>query len=158
MFQVYFEYIKNLVMKYTSSIVWKRYWKVFVFLFWVKGILEVDFQNLYILISIYMFQVYFEYIKNLVMKYTSNIVWTRYWKAFVFVSWVRGILEVDFQNLYILISICIFQVYFEYIKNLIMKYTSSILWTCFWNTFVFLFWVRTILEIDFLHLQIYIQS
>ena len=25
------------------------------------------------------------------------------------------------------------QVYFESIKNLVMKYTSSILWTCFWN-------------------------
>ena len=26
-----------------------------------------------------------------------------------------------------------FQVYFESIKNLVIKYTSSILWTCFWN-------------------------
>ena len=26
-----------------------------------------------------------------------------------------------------------FQVYFESMKNLVIKYTSSILWTCFWN-------------------------
>ena len=26
-----------------------------------------------------------------------------------------------------------FQVYFESIKNLVIKYTSSIRWTCFWN-------------------------
>ena len=30
-----------------------------------------------------------------------------------------------------------FQVYFQSIKNLIMKYTSSIIWTCFWNAFDF---------------------
>ena len=28
-----------------------------------------------------------------------------------------------------------FQVYFESIKNLVIKYTSSILWTCFWNAY-----------------------
>ena len=38
------------------------------------------------------------------------------------------------------------------------SYTSSIVWTCFWNAFTFLFWVRSILEVDFLTLKIYIQS
>ena len=50
-----------------------------------------------------------------------------------------------------------FQVYFASIKYLVMNYTSSILWTCFWNAFVFLFWVRGILEVDFQNLCIYGQ-
>ena len=62
-----------------------------------------------------------------------------------------------------------FQVYFEYIKNSVMKYTLSI--PCFWNACVFLtqkykilciyaFTVKlwSILEVDFLNLQIYIQT
>ena len=51
-----------------------------------------------------------------------------------------------------------FQVYSESIKNLVMNYTSNILWTSVWNGFVILFWVRIILEVDFPNLQIYIQS
>ena len=50
------------------------------------------------------------------------------------------------------------QVYFEYIKNSVMKYTSSILWTCFWNAIVFLFWLRSILKVDFQNLCIYYQT
>ena len=51
-----------------------------------------------------------------------------------------------------------FQVYFESIKNVVMKYTSSMFWTCFWNAFVFLFWVKSILEVGFQNLCIYFQT
>ena len=45
-----------------------------------------------------------------------------------------------------------FQVYSESVSKLIMKYTSSTLWTFFWNEFVHLFWLRSILEVDVLNL------
>ena len=51
-----------------------------------------------------------------------------------------------------------FQVYLEYIIDLVMKYTSSILWTCFGNAFVYLFWLRSVLELDFQNLCIYCQT
>ena len=51
-----------------------------------------------------------------------------------------------------------FQVYFESIKNLVMRYTSSILWNCFRNAFVFLFWLKSKLEVDFQTLCIYCQT
>ena len=50
-----------------------------------------------------------------------------------------------------------FQIYCESIKDLVMNYASSILWTFFWNAFAFLFWVKSILEEDFLNLQIHIK-
>ena len=56
------------------------------------------------------------------------------------------------------LDLYVWSIYFESIKNLVMKYTSIILWTCFWNEFVFLFWVRSILEVDFQNVCIYCQT
>ena len=55
--------------------------------------------------------------------------------------------------------ICMFQVYFEFIQNLVTNLvTSSILWTCLWNGFVFLFCFRSVLEVGFHILRIYSQT
>ena len=51
-----------------------------------------------------------------------------------------------------IIIICMFQAYFESINISVMKQTSSMFSTYFWNAFVFLFWV------DFQNWCIYFQT
>ena len=84
------------------------------------------------------------YFCTLNMKYTSSILLEIFWFP-KFVTLKNNL------NLYVSSILWVHQ---EFSNN----YTSSILWTCFWNAFVFLFWVRSILEVDFLNLKIHIQS
>ena len=84
------------------------------------------------------------YFCTLNMKYTSSILLEIFWFP-KFVTLKNNL------NLYVSSILWVHQ---EFSNN----YTSSILWTCFWNAFVFLFWVRSILEVDFQNLCIYCQT
>ena len=86
---------------------------------WNWAILQIYFCTSSILLEIFWFPK-FVTLKNNLNLYVSSILWVHQ----------------EFSN----------------------NYTSSILWTCFWNAFVFLFWVRSILEVDFQNLCIYCQT
>ena len=153
MFQVYFEYIKNLVMKYTSSILWTCFWnafvfkscsltltlicisfltqvylkqtfKIYVFLVKHRSILEINFLNLY---------TYLHSNLEVYLKYTFWI------DAFIFK--LRGILEVDFLNL------CIYVQAQKHASSRLSKLMH-----------ISIFKLRSILEVDFLNLSVYVQT
>ena len=106
-----------------------------------------------------MFQVYFPSIKYLVMNCTSSMLWICFWNAFVFLFWVRSILEGTFK-------ICIYcQTYLtlswwrplSYRNQSIDFLCKSAYWFLYDNGFHHER-VKSILEVDFLNLKIYIQS
>ena len=66
------------------------------------------------------------------------------------------------MNLVMKYTWTILEAYFKYTSSY-MKYTSTFCklqpyTSTFWNAIVFHFWVRSILEVDFQNLQIYIQT
>ena len=101
MFKVYFESIKNFVMKYTSSILWTCFWNEFVFLFWVRSILEVyisrlsKLTNLHWKLEVYLYKVYF--LNWCIFFQTQKYTWCGISKFFTFK--LRSLLQVDFLYL-----------------------------------------------------------
>ena len=86
-------------------------------------------------------QIYFCTLK---MKYTSSILSE--------ISWFPKFVTLK-NNLNLYVSSLLW-VHQEFSNELYFKY---IFWICFWNEFVFLIWVRIILEVDFQNVRIYYQ-